>query len=643
MRQISAVRSALGPLLTLAVAAAVFAIGLDSGGYSLSARASIAIIVWWALGLSVALALWPAERPTRAALLTGGLLAALALFTGLSIAWAESAEKAFNELNRALLYLGVFAAAVVGGTRGNLRRVIEGIALGIVAIGLLALASRLYPDLVDEEVFRFLPGVRSRLSYPIDYWNGLAIFVGLGFPLLLGVATATRRLAVGMLAVAAVPALTAVIYLTSSRGGAATAIAGVALLVALTSRRLVALAAVACGAIGSALVIAVLHARPELVDGPLDSAAASSQGESAALLIALVCIGAGTLFAVGTLFAPTRTLRLSGRVKAGLAAAGAVLAIGGVIAADPAERFDDFKRAPGSGAGFRQEGFTQRHLLSGTGSGRWQFWQSAIDEYETRPLAGRGAGSYESWWAQHGRLPGYFIRDAHSLYVETLAELGLVGLFIVLAVLASAAVASAVRLRAAPGEERPLIAALAATFAAFALAAGIDWAWELTVVGLVAIACLGLLAGPASAQGTRAIGGGRSRWARAARIALPALAVAVIAAQAIPLLANEKVRGSQRAAVQGDGDEAVKDALAARRLQPWASSPHLQLALVHEQTGNLPKARAAIADAIERDRSDWRLQLVAARLEVKAGHRGAARELLRKAKRLNPRSRLFAR
>ena len=37
--------------------------------------------------------------------------------------------------------------------------------------------------------------------------------------------------------------------------------------------------------------------------------------------------------------------------------------------------------------------------------------------------AERGAGSYESWWAQHGSI-SYFIRDAHSVWLETLGELG---------------------------------------------------------------------------------------------------------------------------------------------------------------------------------------------------------------------------
>jgi hypothetical protein len=642
MRQISAVRSAFGPLLTVAVAACVFAIGLDSGGYSLATRSSVAILAWWALGLAVALALWPAERPTRAALLTGGLLAGLALVTGLSIIWAESAEKAFNELDRVLLYLGVFGLAVVAVTRGNLRRITEGLALGIVAIGLLSLASRLFPNLVDEQVFQFLPGVTSRLSYPLDYWNGLAIFVALGFPLLGGVAIATRQLIVRALAVASIPALAAVIYLTSSRGGAATAIVGTVLLVTLSSRRLVALGAGACAGIGSGLVILILHARPELVDGPIDSAAATSQGKSAAVLIALFCIAAGTAFAIGHLFAPARGPRISGRVKAGLAALAVVLVVGGVVAVDPGERFDNFKRPPGSGKGFRQQGFTARHLLSGSGSGRWQFWQSAIDEFQTRPLVGRGAGSYESWWAQHARIPGYFIRDAHSLYVETMAELGLIGLFFVLALLASAAGAAVVRLRGSPGTERPLIAALTATLGAFAFAAAIDWVWELTVVSLVAVACLGLLVGPASASLPRKLGRTTSRRARGVRIAVAALALAVVMAEAIPMLASDKLRASQDAAARGNGSEALKDALAARRIQPWAASTHLQLALVQEQAGDLPSARAEIAEAIDRDSSDWRLWLVSARLEAKSGDAAAARASLRRAGHLNPSSPLFA-
>ena len=112
------------------------------------------------------------------------------------------------------------------------------------------------------------------------------------------------------MAVAPIPALTAVIYLTSSRGGAATAIVGTVVLVALTSQRARALAAVACAGLGSAVVIAILSTRDELVDGPLQSAAAASQGESAALLIALACVAAGGLFALAHRAVPAAGPRL---------------------------------------------------------------------------------------------------------------------------------------------------------------------------------------------------------------------------------------------------------------------------------------------------------------------------------------------
>jgi len=63
---------------------------------------------------------------------------------------------------------------------------------------------------------------------------------------------------------------------------------------------------------------------------------------------------------------------------------------------------------------------------------------------------------------------------------------------------------------------------------------------------------------------------------------------------------------------------------------------------VREQLGDLPAARASILEAIGNDRTDWRLWLVRARLETKAGAFRPARQSLRRAAALNPRSPLFA-
>jgi Tfp pilus assembly protein PilF len=89
-------------------------------------------------------------------------------------------------------------------------------------------------------------------------------------------------------------------------------------------------------------------------------------------------------------------------------------------------------------------------------------------------------------------------------------------------------------------------------------------------------------------------------------------------------------------------DTALSAARAARRLEPWAASPRLQLALVLEQDGDLDAARGQIQSAVERDPEDWRLWLVKSRLETKAGAPAVAAASYSRARALNPRSPLFA-
>jgi tetratricopeptide (TPR) repeat protein len=213
-------------------------------------------------------------------------------------------------------------------------------------------------------------------------------------------------------------------------------------------------------------------------------------------------------------------------------------------------------------------------------------------------------------------------------------------------VLVSGFVAGARALRLAEDNRtRAALAGLLGVLAAFAFAAGIDWVWELTAVGVIGIAALGLLAGAGARRPGKVrdeAAGGRSTVRRVApRAALGALAIVVIGLQLVPLLAQSKIRASQEAAAAGDGRQALESARDARRIQPWAASPNLQLALVEEQAGNIPAARAAIADAIERDRFDWRLWLVSARLETNSGRLPAARAALRRARSLNPKSPLW--
>ncbi len=111
----------------------------------------------------------------------------------------------------------------------------------------------------------------------------------------------------------------------------------------------------------------------------------------------------------------------------------------------------------------------------------------------------------------------------------------------------------------------------------------------------------------------------------AARVVAFVAIGAVIVAQGIPYLSASQLARSESAAGRGDIGGAQSAALAARDLEPWASSPLLQLALLAEQSRDLRGARGWIDQAIKRDHLDWRLWLVAARLATKAGdvERGA--------------------
>ena len=121
-------------------------------------------------------------------------------------------------------------------------------------------------------------------------------------------------------------------------------------------------------------------------------------------------------------------------------------------------------------------------LRSFSGNGRDQLWSVAWGEFTERPVIGAGAGTYERAWLleQPADLP---VRDAHSLYLETLSELGLVGLVALLAMLGVPA-AAALRSR-----HTPLVPAAFGAYGAYVLHAGSDWDWELAGVTLAAVVC----------------------------------------------------------------------------------------------------------------------------------------------------------
>lgn len=599
-------------------------------------RAGAALVVWWVVLIGIAFGIWPRTRIPGRALAAGGGLLALAVLTGLSIAWTSDDGAAFTELVRASGYLGVFTLIVLASPSGSARLWLSGLAVGLTAVAALALGSRIEPDwFPEQDLVTLLPSVSTRLSYPLNYWNGLAACMAAAIVLLawLGAHGQTR---IGRAAaVAALPIPSLVLFLTSSRGGVAALAVGLIALVAAAPNRTRVLTCAALGAVGAAAVIVLANAREAFVDGRTEAEGAAAQGHE--VLIALIV--AGIVLAGVRLAADGVLQRLAAPRWLGLAAVTATLvaALAGLAVVDPARRLDRFNDPPAPPG--PERGFVTRHLASAEGSGRYQFWQTGLDAFESEPVRGIGAGGYEAWWAEHGSL-AYFIRDSHSLIVDVAAELGLLGLVALFGFLLAAA-AGGIAARRKAARAGPAAAGALAVFACGTTSALIDWSWELPAAFLPLVVAAAVLSGPALADRLQpADNPPPPRFGLG--VATLAVAWVAIVAAAISLVSEAKLADSRAAAREGDYADAAADARSARALAPWSGVPHLQLALVRERDGDLRGARAAASEAAERDPDDWRVWLVVTRLAVNSGEVAAARVALRRARQLNPRSPLFA-
>src|SRR5581483_4255578 len=104
---------AIFPMLVAVLAAvSVFWLGYDGGGYAVTGYTAAAIVVLWALAVGAAIGLLPTARITREGAVVVALLTGFAVMTVASTAWGSSAEAAYAEFARVLLYLAVFVLAV---------------------------------------------------------------------------------------------------------------------------------------------------------------------------------------------------------------------------------------------------------------------------------------------------------------------------------------------------------------------------------------------------------------------------------------------------------------------------------------------------------------------------------------------------
>jgi hypothetical protein len=596
-------------LVAAGIVAAAFAEGLfEPKGY-----AAASIVIWAAVIAGVVGRGLPAAPIARPAALAGICLAATAVLGALSIAWAADQGRAFEEMIRVSFYLGIFALAACTASRAGIGEWIGGLTAGIAVVSVLGVLAYLQPGWLTEPG-NDVANAASRLSYPLGYWNAMAALFAVGAILLAygGVRAPTRALRSASTAV--VPIALLGIWLADSRGGIVAAVIGLAILLAASPDRSRQVISLLIGIAGAAVLIGIGAPMDSLRDGLGDSAM-RADGDLLSLIAILVVGLAG--WAAWAVDGHGVHVNLPRPARLGLVAVLAVALVGGVIAAQPIERFRDFKEAP-SGT----EAATSADLTS---NGRWQFWSAAVDAFESAPAAGIGEGGYEDYWARHADVP-IFVRNAHSLPLQQAAELGTVGVLLFLGFLAAVVLAAWAKFRAGRGAGGGV---LVAVIAAAAVGAAIDWTWEIPAAFAPAVVCAGLLTASAPLPRLRRDG----YWLGAATVAVAWVAMV---GGALVVLSEIELQRSRDAAAGDEIAAGIDRAEQARTVTPWSADPYVQIALLKEQQGDYDGALRELRQAESRDSEDWRLLLIESRLQVERGKRGASLLALKRATDLSP-------
>jgi hypothetical protein len=270
----------------------VLYLGLDGGGYGVVVSSQVGLVLWWIVLVGAAWKVLPAGQLTRVAWAGLALFGGFVAWTALASTWSLSSQRSLQDLSLVASYLGVLllAIAIHRDRDRAVRHTVSAIGSAVVIVAVLALISRLAPSAfpASHVTGAFLgSGAQGRLSWPLNYWNGLGALVALGLPLVRSIATSARTLRSQAIAAGSLPVLALCAYLTFSRGGAITS--GVALLtfLALTPDRFPKLATALVAAAGRAILIAGAAHRSAIEHGLTDHAT-SVQGRQ--LLVAIVLI-----------------------------------------------------------------------------------------------------------------------------------------------------------------------------------------------------------------------------------------------------------------------------------------------------------------------------------------------------------------
>ncbi len=465
------------------------ALAFFAGGYFDEPRAWAGLGVW--VLVVVALVTTPRSLPRGSGAWAAlGGLGALAAWTLASIAWAPVAGSAYHAGQIAVLYAGGLAAAAMLFNGERWQRAVEpALAAGILIVIGYGISGRLLPGLLH---FSRSVSAEGRLEQPLTYWNAMGELAALGFVLCARVVgDASRPSWLRASAAASSAPLGLGLYLSFSRGALFACAAGIVVLIVLVPRR---------EQLGALMVTIVAGGLASAASAPFRGVTSLAGSQSLrerqgaiglALVVVIMALAAGGQWVLQR--------RVSGRPLGLPRAAPAIAAV--LICAGLASAIVlGAKERSGSVA---LSGGASRY--TSLQSNRYAYWRVAMRAFSDEPIRGVGAGGWAVYWLRY-RPFDEAAQDAHSLPLQTLAELGLVGAALLLTFVGGVAFAAWRAMRLRPELAAGPIAALVV----YVVHAPLDWDWQMPAVTLVAIALAGQVIALAQSSPRRSA----SEWRR---------------------------------------------------------------------------------------------------------------------------------
>ena len=523
-------RIASGPLWVVLLAGLLcFVTFYAKGGLSLESMTTGEIVLTLAGGaLTAAAVVLLARRMRGYGIWSVGLLLAFSALTAISVVWSVAPAASWQDAGRMFAYSAVFGASValVRVAPARWSAILEGVTLAAVVVCVYALLTKVFPGTLAPSV------TYARLEEPFGYWNAIGLMAAIGALgcLWLGARRSGHAL-VSALAYPGMGLTLVTLVLAYSRGALAALAVGVVAWLCIVPLRLRGAAVLIVGGLAAACVAAYAFATYALSSEGVPLAQRTAAGHRlgallAAMVLALTLAGIAIGFLTSRRPPSALARRRAGVLLLGLVAA-AILAFAGALAHSHRGLTGSISHALDSltNPNAKTPPNTPGRLTA-IASVRARYWNEALEVFGAHPALGAGAMGYQTARLRYRKAP-LVVAHAHGFVVQTLADLGIVGLALALALLACwlAAAGRAThpfnrrwtpwrawrnvtgREGRSPGwrrlppqeshysAERVGLLSMLCIVVCFGAHSLVDWTWYVPGVACVALICAGWLAG----------------------------------------------------------------------------------------------------------------------------------------------------